>query len=130
MYSVHFESGRTRNSDAYRESQAGELIDDASEVNRGVVVGGDMNVGRYLGLRGENRSPEPVTGTLVKAGYEDAHAAIPRDERVTTDSGVAIDLIFGRRVRFTGSGIGPREIWGGPVRPPAGMGPSQPVIQE
>ncbi len=72
-----------------------------------------MNVGRYLGLRGEAESREPTTSALVEAGYEDAHAALPRGERVTTDSGVAVDLIFGRGVRFAGSGVGPRGIWAG-----------------
>ncbi len=117
VYSVHFESGRrghgARAPDAYREAQARELIEDASELHGGVVIGGDMNVSRYLGLHGEDESREPTTSALVEAGYEDAHAALPRGERVTTDSGVAIDLIFGRGVRFTGAGVGPREIWGG-----------------
>ncbi len=117
VYSVHFESGRrghgSRAPDAYREAQARELIEDASELHGGVVIGGDMNVSRYLGLRGEDGSREPTTSALVGAGYEDAHAALARGERVTTDSGVAVDLIFGRGVRFTGAGVGPREVWGG-----------------
>ncbi len=116
VYSVHFESGHRGHGsggpDAYREAQARELIEDASELDRGVVMGGDMNVGRYLGLRGEDGSREPTTKALVEAGYVDAHAALPPDERVTTDSGLAIDLIFGRGVRFTGSGVGPRGVWG------------------
>ena len=117
VYSVHFESGRrgrgSRSPDAYREAQAVELMDDASGLQQGVVIGGDMNVGRYLGLSGDDESVEPVTDALVEAGYEDAHAALPRRERVTTDSGLAIDLIFGRGVRFTGSGVGPQSVWGG-----------------
>jgi endonuclease/exonuclease/phosphatase family metal-dependent hydrolase len=117
VYSVHFESGHRGRGpgspDAFREAQARELIEDASELQRGVVIGGDMNVGRYLGLRGEDESREPTTSALVEAGYEDAHAALPRGERVTTDSGVAVDLIFGRGVRFTGGGVGPRGVWGG-----------------
>lgn len=114
VYSVHFESGhRGRSPDAYREAQARELIEDASELHQGVVIGGDMNVGRYLGLRGEGGSREPTTSALVEAGYEDAHAALPGGERVTTDSRAAVDLIFGRGVRFTGAGVGPRAVWGG-----------------
>ena len=117
VYAVHFESGRRgsgpRAPDAYREAQARELIEDASDLNQGVVIGGDMNVSRYLGLHGANDSREPATGALIDAGYEDAHAALPGGERVTTDSGVAIDLIFGRGVRFTGAGVGPRSVWGG-----------------
>ena len=117
VYSVHFESGQRgrgpRGPDAYREAQARELIDDASGLHQGVVIGGDMNVSRYLGLSGDDESREPTTRALFEAGYEDAHAALPPGERVTTDSGVAIDLIFGRGVRFTGSGVGAREVWGG-----------------
>ncbi len=117
VYSVHFESGRrghgSRGPDAYREAQARELIEDASGLHQGVVMGGDMNVSRYLGLRGEDGSREPTTSALVEAGYEDAHAALPRSKRVTTSSGVAIDLIFGRGVSFTGAGVAPHGVWGG-----------------
>lgn len=116
VYSVHFESGGgghgSGGADAYREAQARELIADASDLQRGVVIGGDMNVGRYLGRCGEDESREPTTSALAEAGYEDAHAALARDERVTTNSGVAIDLIFGRGLRFAGSGVGPGGIWG------------------
>ncbi len=117
VYSVHLESGHRGHGSggphAYREAQARELIEDASELDRGVVIGGDMNDGRYLGLRGEDGSREPTTRALVEAGYEDAHAAVPNGERVTTDSCAAIDLIFCRGVRFAGSGVAPRGIWGG-----------------
>ena len=117
VYSVHFDSGDRGHGpngpDAYREAQAKELIEDASGLHQGVVIGGDMNVSRYLGLRGKDESREPATSALIEAGYEDAHAALPRAGRVTTDSGVAIDLIFGRGVSFTGSGVGPRGVWGG-----------------
>ncbi len=117
VYSVHFDSGHrghgAQGADAYREAQARELIEDASRLRQGVVIGGDMNVGRYLRSLGEDGPREPTTHALVEAGYEDAHAALPVGERVTTDSGVAIDLIFGRGVRFTAAGVGPRVVWGG-----------------
>ncbi len=116
LYSVHFESGQrgqgSRSSDAYREAQAQELIDDAAELQQGVVIGGDMNVGSYLESGREERPGEPATSALIAAGYEDAHAMLAPTERITTDSGAAIDLIFGRGVRFTGSGVGPRAVWG------------------
>ena len=72
-------------------------------------MGGDMNVIGYL----RSDEPEPVTSALVEAGYEDAHAALPLGERVTTDSGLAIDLMFGRGVRFLEAGVGPRAVWEG-----------------
>ena len=77
------------------------------------VIGGDMNVGRYLDLLGEDELREPTTRALIESGYEDAHAALPNGERATTDSSVAIDLIFGRGVRFAGSGVAPYGVWGG-----------------
>ncbi len=135
VYSVHFDSptllsrieskasswrtlsrrgGRgSRESEAYPEAQAKELIEDASGLTQGVVIGGDMNVPRYVGPGREDEASEPATSALVKAGYEDAHAALPATERVTTDSGVVIDLIFGRGVRFIAAGVGPRAVWGG-----------------
>jgi len=117
VYAVHFESGHGGDGPSsprgYREAQARELIEDASELDGSVVIGGDMNVGRYLGLRGEEDSREPVSMALLEAGYEDAHAALPPGGRVTTDSGLAIDLIFGRGVSFTAPGVGARKIWGG-----------------
>ncbi len=111
VYSVHFESGG--GSGGLRESQAQELIDDAADLPGDVVIGGDMNVSRYLGDGGDERPLEPATGALLQAGYQDAHAALPPRDRATSDSGVAIDLIFGRGLSFTASGIGPRRIWGG-----------------
>lgn len=117
VYSIHFESGRggygPLSADAYREAQARELIEDASTLHHGVVIGGDMNVSHYLGSLGEEQPPETTTRALVEAGYVDAHAVLPVTERSTTDSGVAIDLIFGRGVRFTAAGVGPRSVWGG-----------------
>lgn len=112
LYSVHFESGRA---DQYREPQVQELIADAADVQHGVMIGGDMNVGRYLGLRHFPGEPEPesVTEALFAAGYADAHAALPREQRATTDSGVAIDLVFGKGMGFAGAGIGLRDDWGG-----------------
>src|SRR3990172_1379135 len=66
----------SRGADAYREAKARELIEDASGLHQGVVMGGDMNVGRYLGPLGEDEPREPTTRALVQAGYEDAHAAL------------------------------------------------------
>ena len=117
VYSVHFESGdRGRGSssgDAYREAQAREVIEDASDLQRGVVIGGDMNVSRYPRLREDDASGEPTTSALAGAGYEDAHEALAGSERVTTSSGAAMDLIFGRGVRFAEAGVGPSGVWGG-----------------
>jgi endonuclease/exonuclease/phosphatase family metal-dependent hydrolase len=117
VYSVHFDSGNRgrgpRRAELYREAQAKELIEDASGIHQGVAIGGDMNVGRSLRSLREVEGGEPTTSALVEAGYEDAHATLPVGERVTTDSGVAIDLIFGRGVRFIAAGIGPRAVWGG-----------------
>ncbi len=112
-YAVHFESGHVRvgptNRDAYRCAQARELVADASGLQRGVVIGGDMNVVRHLAV---DAGEEPTTMALSEAGFEDAHASLPRSERTTADSGLSIDLIVGRGLRFTGAGVGTRSIWG------------------
>ena len=110
VYAVHFESGR--DADHYRIAQAQELIADASDLDYGAIIAGDMNVGSYLGMK-PGPDPEPATSALLTAGYADAHIGIDPHDRITTDSGVAIDLIFGRDVVFTDAGIGPRAIWGG-----------------
>jgi hypothetical protein len=52
-----------------------------------------------------------VTAALSAAGYTDAHATLPVEERITTDSGAAIDLFFGRDIAFSEGGVGPREVW-------------------
>lgn len=117
VYSVHFESGRVnfgpRRRADFRYAQAVELVDDAADVGAPVVIGGDMNVVRYLGSGGGRSSQEAATTALFGADFVDAHAGLPFSERVTTDSGVAIDLILGRGVEFKGFGVGPRDVWGG-----------------
>jgi endonuclease/exonuclease/phosphatase family metal-dependent hydrolase len=117
VYSVHFESGgiseMVSSPDRYREAEARELIADAADVQHGVIVGGDMNVGGYIGVLKGERPSEPATAALFAAGYADAHASLPAEERITTDSGVVIDLVFGRGVRLVDAGVGRREVWGG-----------------
>lgn len=110
VYAVHFESGR--DADHHRAAQAQELIGHAAGVAHGVIMGGDMNVAHYLDVLGEH-TDELTTETLSRAGYADGHATLPRGQRATSDSGVAIDLIFGHGVAFTDAGIGLRAIWGG-----------------
>lgn len=117
VYAVHFESGSRSDgghtADVYREGQVKELIEDASGVPHGVVIGGDMNTGRYLNRLRAGPSAEPVTDALFDAGYEDAHSFLPASHRATSTSHVAIDLIFGRGVAVSDSGIGPTHVWGG-----------------
>jgi hypothetical protein len=86
---------------------------DTAGVEHGVIIGGDMNVRGYIGVLKGERPSERATAALFAPGYADAHASLAVEERITTDSSVAIDLVFGRGVRFTGAGLGPREAWGG-----------------
>lgn len=117
VYSARFGSSHrrrgSRGADGDHDAQARELIEDASGLSGGVVIGGDMNIGRFPEASAENGPREPAIRALVEAGYEDAHAALSAGQRVTTSSGVICDLIFGRGVRFTGAGIGPRAVWEG-----------------
>ncbi len=117
VYSVHFESGRAgrgvRNRDEIRTAQAIELVDDAAGLDSAVVIGGDMNVSGYLRALTERDQDEPTMAALAGAGFEDAHARIPPADRVTSDSGVVIDAVVGRNLRFAGCGIGPEASWKG-----------------
>lgn len=111
LYSVHFESGRTN--DRYQDDQALELAEDANLRPHGVVIGGDMNTSEYLGDLRHGTANDGSTRVFREAGYADAHAALPPDGRITTPSGVVIDLIFGKSVTFAGAGVGSRQEWGG-----------------
>jgi endonuclease/exonuclease/phosphatase family metal-dependent hydrolase len=111
VYSVHFESGM--GSDHFREAEVGELIDDAAKVPHGVIIGGDLNCGQYISVLKGERPDEPVTSALFTSGYADAHASLPVETRITTDSHVVIDLLFGRGVSFGEGAVGAREVWGG-----------------
>jgi endonuclease/exonuclease/phosphatase family metal-dependent hydrolase len=75
--------------------------------------GGDLNTTSFPRELREKRPLDPTGRALVEAGFEDAHAARPPSERVTHQYGVVLDQIFGRGVRFTAAGVGPRAIWRG-----------------
>ena len=111
LYSVHFESGRTN--DRYRDDQALELVEDASLRPHGVIIGGDMNTSEYLGDLRNGTANDGATRVLRESGYADAHAALTAGERITTPSGVVIDLLFGKGVEFTGAGVGAPVEWAG-----------------
>ncbi len=111
MYSVHFESGRTN--DRFRDDQALELAEDANLRPHGVIIGGDMNTSDYLGDLRNGTANDGATRVFREAGYADAHAALPPDGRITTPSGVVIDLIFGKSATFGGAGVGSPQEWGG-----------------
>jgi len=109
LYSVHFESGRANG--RFREDQALELVEDAEGRPHGVIIGGDMNTPGYLDDLRNGTAHDGATRILREAGYTDAHAGLAPEERVTTPSGAAIDLIFGRGVTFTGAGVGAGREW-------------------
>jgi len=111
LYSVHFESGR--GADAYREDEARELVEDAASLAQGVIIGGDMNTSAYLGDLRDGTAADSAAQALAAAGYADAHAGLAPDARVTSPSGVLIDLIFGKGAAFTGAGVGSRGQWEG-----------------
>jgi endonuclease/exonuclease/phosphatase family metal-dependent hydrolase len=116
LYAVHFESGRSRtrsrDRDAYRLAQAGELICDSAGVDHGVLIGGDMNVLGFVPTSTEGAATEPTVEALMDAGFLDAHASVSPDDRVTTDTGRTIDLIVGRGLEFIDAGVGRRGVWG------------------
>jgi endonuclease/exonuclease/phosphatase family metal-dependent hydrolase len=109
LYSVHFES--KGGNEPFRGDQAAELAEDAAEARGGVIIGGDMNSGAYLGDLREGTRKDSATMALFARGYADSHAGLPTEERITTRSGVVIDLIFGRGVEFLKAGIGDKQRW-------------------
>ncbi len=109
VYSVHFDSGANKEESKNRIAQAKELVEHAGGIDRPVVIGGDFNTISYtadvlLGMEG-NRAVK----SLLDAGFEDAHASLPRAGRGTTgrELGVrgVIDLIFVRGAEVENSGI-------------------------
>lgn len=115
LYSVHFESGRRgrghSNRDQIRRSQALEVAADASGVPHPVLIGGDMNVAGYLGTLSGVRS-EPATSLLFEDGFVDAHMSLDPQQRISSDSGIVIDLVVGRGVTFVDAGVGSASRWG------------------
>jgi endonuclease/exonuclease/phosphatase family metal-dependent hydrolase len=109
LYSLHLES---RHEDEYRSVQSAEVAEDGLRQQFGVIAGGDLNCVRYIDDLRMGTSDDPVTQALIQRGYVDAHATLPVEDRVTTRSGVAIDLIVGRGVTFLGAGIGSKDKWG------------------
>lgn len=109
IYAVHFESG-DRFADV-RTAQVVEAADDALNRPFGAIIAGDMNAGRYIDDLRNGTTDEPATKALLDRGFADAHAALDPDERLTTDSGAVIDLIFGRGVEFTAAGVAERDYW-------------------
>lgn len=93
VYSLHFESGLLE--DDYREAQAIELIEHASELPFGVVIAGDANSISYHLSLGEDTNDRTVRAFLDR-GYLDAHQTLPDADRPTTPNGggAVIDLIF------------------------------------
>ncbi|MDO8616999.1 MAG: endonuclease/exonuclease/phosphatase family protein [Dehalococcoidia bacterium] len=111
VYSVHFESGRRHG--GYRLAQAVELAADAAARPFGAVIGGDMNTGGYLADLRDGAGHKAATRALLERGFVDAHSRLAPADRATTQSGVAIDLIFGNGDFFTDAGIGSPAVWGG-----------------
>ena len=111
LYSVHFESGRTGG--RYRADEALELVGNGNVSPHGVIIGGDMNTSAYLDDLRNGTANDGAARVLREAGYTDAHGALPPGERITTPSGAVIDLVFGKNVVFSGSGIGSPEEWAG-----------------
>ena len=115
VYASHLESGRLgvgpTSREAFRRSQVMELIEHSAGLEQPVLIGGDLNIRHYLSvLRGERRS-EPTTAALIEAGFADAHGGVPLSRRVTSDSGLVIDALFGRGLSVVDAGVGAGDRW-------------------
>lgn len=111
VYAAHLESGR--GDERLRGEQAGELVRDAVGSPLPVLIGGDINCGTYFADLRYGATGDAATQALFRHGYADAHADLPLAARMTTASGVVVDLILGRGIRFSAAGVGPRAGWSG-----------------
>ena len=106
VYSVHFES----RDGPSRAAQAAEVADDGLRQPFDIVIGGDTNAAGYLEDLRQGTQQDACTQEFLRHGYADAHTGLPPSGRVTTMSGVAIDLIFGS-ASFVDAGIGDAMRW-------------------
>jgi len=102
--SVHYASGLSDQD--VRASQAAETVAHAAGLPHPVIAGGDMNAGTYVLDLHSGGDIDGVSQAFLQAGYDDAHASLPADERVTApEYGFVLDLIFGDGVPFSAPGL-------------------------
>ncbi len=105
-YSVHFESGALDN--VLRSKQAREVVKHATDHEGPVVIGGDMNTGFYLADLKTGGKTDRTPPVYLKAGYADAHAALPVEKRITHGGEglhMALDLLFTKGFTVQKSGV-------------------------
>jgi endonuclease/exonuclease/phosphatase (EEP) superfamily protein YafD len=83
-------------------------VKDAHKHNGPVVIAGDMNTGLYMADLNTGGHADRTPPVYFKEGYEDAHAALPSEKRITHgNKGIhmTLDLIFTKGLTVKESGV-------------------------
>lgn len=107
VYSLHFSSGMEDG--RVRNLQAAEVVVDAGSFVGPVIAGGDLNAALYLPGLADPAHLETSIRTFEQAGFQDAHRALPAEERPTfpleDGPGLVLDLILYRGLSLRSSGV-------------------------
>ena len=109
FYVLHLES--TLSALDIRDAQAEEIAADAEGLSYPVIAGGDFNTFFYYRDLETGRQEEAAVKSFVDRGYDDAHQALPLDDRYTSFDPfeMVIDLIMTHGVEVTDAGRCPPE---------------------
>lgn len=112
LYALHLES--TLSTLSIRDAQAVEVADDAAAIDYPVIAGGDLNAYTAKSDLLNGTAVDGPTQAFLHAGFTDAHAALPLDERDTSFDvlPLIIDFIFVRDGQPAASGVCPRPECG------------------
>ncbi|MFT5681305.1 MAG: endonuclease/exonuclease/phosphatase family metal-dependent hydrolase [Myxococcota bacterium] len=104
LTAVHLASGLADQD--VRTAQAAETVAANAGATGPVIIGGDTNAGLYIADLSSGQDSDGVSQAWLSAGYDDAHASLPVEERATApEYGFVLDLIFGHGVDFSAPGI-------------------------
>jgi endonuclease/exonuclease/phosphatase family metal-dependent hydrolase len=109
FYVLHLES--TLSALDIRDAQAEEIAADAEGFSYPVIAGGDFNTFFYYRDLETGSQEEAAVKSFVDRGYDDAHQALPLDDRYTSFDPfeMVIDLIMTHGVEVTSAGRCPPE---------------------
>lgn len=89
-----------------RDAQSEEMAVDAEPVEHPVITGGDFNTFFYFDDLDKGVLTQPAVKSFIERGHEDAHAALPLEDRYTSFDPfpMVIDLIFTRGIEVMAAG--------------------------
>ena len=91
--------------DPHRSAQARELVAEGLASPHPFVLGGDLNAGYFAIDAATGGDLDHTVHPLLSAGFVDAHASLPMEDRVTSLEGLTLDFILGRGASFASPGI-------------------------